>query len=262
MKKALWDTSMDSGNVDTLLQHAVKVGAQTVCIRTTSAALPAAIPKFAAKGISVYGWRWPAVDQKTYHAPHYYALDEAKYVAGTLIPAGLSGYIVDPESDGPGVNDWNRHDTSANVASIAKLAKDFCDTIGSAASSGFHFGVTSGCEYPTEMSYIPWVEFVSAADALYPQIYWRWLDPNTGTPQPIHGGTPAAAYAKGMASWSTIASGKPLIAIGGEIGALDATRAADIAQYAAIIAGKQGEAHFYSDSVNTDPAILAAISAV
>jgi hypothetical protein len=261
VKKALWDTSMDSGTVDVLLRHAVYVGAKMVCIRTTSAALPAAIPEFAAKGIAVYGWRWPAVDQQLYHAPHYYAMDEAKYVGGTLIPAGLAGYIVDPESDGPGVNDWNRHDTPAHIASTAALAKDFCNAIRSAAPPGFHFGLTSGCEYPTGMSYIPWGEFVSAADALYPQTYWRWLS-KTGLPQDIHGGTPAAAYAKGLASWSKIAKGKPLIAIAGEIGVLDATRVANIAQYASVIATRQSEAHFYSDSANTHPSILAAISAI
>ncbi len=256
MEKALWDTSLESGNLGTLLKHARDTGCKLVCIRTTSSILPKAIAQFTAAGISVYGWRWPAVKQKLYHAPHYYALDEAHYVAKALIPAGLAGYIADPESDGAGQdNDWNS-------AEHAPLARAFCKQIKDAAPAGFHFGVTSGCEYPTGAPNIPWANFVAASDALYPQTYWRWLDPKTGKPGPIHGGAPATAYARGVASWKTIAAGKPIIAIGGEIGVLSAAEAGELGQFAQLVVGHQPIVHFFSDSAAVDPTVLKAIAAL
>jgi hypothetical protein len=245
MQKALWLTAYGSGDFDKVLDRAHEAEATLLCIRTTSSALPAAIPKFRQKGISVYGWRWPAVVNKPYTAPHYFAMAEAEYVVSTLLPAGLDGYIVDPESDGPGqVDDWN---DSQHI----QLAIDFCAAIRDAAKPGFHFGVTSGCQYPTNHSKIPWAAFVAAADALYPQTYWR-----TGH-TPLHGGTPAAALAQGMTSWSTIAMGKPIVAIGGEIASV---LPAEITDFGALILEKQSVAHFYADSAT--PAVLKAIAAI
>ena len=41
---------------------------------------------------------------------------------------------------------------------------------------------------------IPWAEFFTASDALYPQCYWRWTNPKTGQRgQKINGGTPQNA---------------------------------------------------------------------
>lgn len=250
MKKALWETSMSKGSIDDTIKLATTVGADLVCIRTTSAALPAAIPLFHKHGIKVYGWRWPAVKPKQYNAPHYYALAEAGYVAGTLIPAGLDGYIVDPESDGAGEDDdWNS-------AAHKDLATQFCSIIKTAAAgSAFHFGVTSGCQYPTNHKQIPWAAFVEASDALYPQTYWRHIDGKTKQPADVHGGTPAESLERATKSWSTIAAGKPLVAIGGEIGVLG-DRPGDIKTFADLVANKQEFVHFYAASASTPPAVL------
>ena len=104
-----------------------------------------------------------------------YAIDEANYVAQTLIPAGLDGYIVDPESENDGgYNDWNR--TNLPIP-VAQLATSFCQIIRSAAqtegSPSFLFGITSGGNYPATLANLPRQQFVSASDAVFPQIYWR-----------------------------------------------------------------------------------------
>jgi hypothetical protein len=247
MDKALWVVSFKAGDFDRLLDHANEANVTLLCIRTTSSALPAAIQQFGKHGVRVYGWRWPAVVPGPHSAPHYFAMDEAAYVVQTLLPAGLAGYIVDPESDGPGqVDDWND-------ATHAALAKQFCAQIRQAAPASFHFGVTSGCEYPTNHSRIPWKEFVAAADALYPQTYWR-----TGA-VPLHGGTPMSAYQRGTSSWSMIAQGKPIVAIGGELGAVTPQ---EIRDFGNLIGGKQPVAHFYCDSASTSPATLKAIASL
>src|SRR5271169_1520433 len=139
----------------------------------TTLVLSGAIRRFHDKNIKVYAWRWPAVRQVETDSPHHYAIDEAEYVVETLIPAGLDGYIVDPESDsGRSLDDWNK-------SSLAPLARSFCDTIkAGAAAAGvdhFRFGVTSGCNYPSHAGKpdIPWSEFIGASDAVYPQTYWR-----------------------------------------------------------------------------------------
>lgn len=236
MKTALWITDMGAGDVATMLAHAKAARASIVCIRSTSTALPAAIAAFAAAKIEVYGWRWPAVRKPgPGGAAHYYALDEAAYVVGTLLPKGLKGYIVDAESDHPDdINDWN---STAHTS----LAEQFCGAIRQGAQAhgikDFHFGVTSGCQYPTNFAHIPWKTFVAAADALYPQTYWRALG-KTGC-APIKGAdTPASAYAHGIASWKTIAAGKPIVAVAGEIDCL-APHLDEITQFGKLIAGKQ-----------------------
>lgn len=248
MKKALWVTSFNSGAIDRLLDHCSEAAVELLCIRTTSSALPDAIGRFAEHGIDVYGWRWPAVVSGQHSAPHYFAKDEADYVANTLIPAGLAGYIVDPESDAPGdVDDWNdaRH---------ADLAAEFCKRIRDASTPGFHFGITSGCEYPRNHRHIPWTQFVAASDALYPQVYWR-----SSSSGAVHGGTPTSSYQRALGAWEAIANGKPIIAIGGELG-LALPR--EIQEFGDLVRDKQDIAHFYSDFSDASPAVLKAISTV
>jgi hypothetical protein len=246
MKKALWVESFGSGDFDRLLDHAQEADASLLCIRTTSSALPQAIPKFKAHQITVYAWRWPAVKDQPYKAPHYFADREAEYVVEKLIPAGLDGYIVDPESDRAGdPNDWN--DSSHH-----DLAVRFCSTIRSAAPAGFHFGTTSGCEYPRNHAKIPWAAFVAASDALYPQAYWR------NSKGILHGGTPASSLALAKAAWSKIANGKPLIAMAGE---LDVALPQEVKDFCDLVRNDQGIAHFYVDSATTTGTILRAISA-
>jgi hypothetical protein len=138
-----------------------------------------------------YAWRWPPASAAG-------AQKEADFVANKLIPKGLDGYIVDPESDQAGAtNDWNR-------TTCAPFAKAFCSTIKNAAPASFVFGTTSGCAYPANnmKPNIPWNEFFSASNALYPQTYWRWTNPSTGQRgQKINGGTPQRAIDKGVPAW-------------------------------------------------------------
>jgi hypothetical protein len=251
MTKVLWAVSMKTQAAKArILANAKAIGATHVCIRTDNVLLAGAIKPFHAAGLKVYGWRWPAVTPGPHTAAHYYAMDEAHHVTTVLMPAGLDGYIADIESDGPAHpdNDWDN-------ASHATLAHDFCTAIKGAAPPGFHFGVTSGCRQPTGNPHIPWSVFAAAADALYPQAYWRAaLDAG---PTAIHGGSPAASHAKAKAAWGPIAAGKPLHCMAGEV---HLATAAEIAAYGATLAA--GEArHFYCDDPAVTPALLAAMKA-
>lgn len=255
--KVLWIVDMDRPADETrLLQNAKAAGAQIVCLRSTGKRLPDAIGRFHGQGIKVYAWRWPAVRPTPNSASHYYAMDEAAFVAGHLIPAGLDGYIVDPESEGDGaVNDWN--DTG-----LAGLAREFCRTIRDSANqaglAGFHFGVTSGCAYPSPNMRpdIPWAEFVAASDALYPQTYWEMRTGNDAIA--INGGTPDKAIDRGLASWRHIAAGKAILPMAGE---LDVIGDDEIGLYGARLRQEGvAAAHFYADSDNAAPENYAAIA--
>src|SRR5262249_55008806 len=171
--KALWAEDLDDQtDEDRIFGHAQAMGAEAVVIRTTSDRLATSMARFQAAGMKVYAWRWPAVVK---NQGGRYAIDEANYVAQTLIPAGLDGYIVDPESENDeGYNDWNR--TNLPIP-VAQLATSFCQIIRSAAQTegrpSFLFGITSGGNYQATLANLPWQQFVSASDAVFPQIYWR-----------------------------------------------------------------------------------------
>jgi hypothetical protein len=120
---------------------ALALGAGAVAIRSDSSRLTTCMARFKAANIKVYSWRWPAIVQ---NQGGRFATDEADYVAQTLIPAGLDGYIVDPESEQDGAhNDWNRTDVP-----VAQLATTFGQIIHKAAKAAgrpdFVFGITSG----------------------------------------------------------------------------------------------------------------------
>ncbi|WP_027168320.1 hypothetical protein [Mesorhizobium sp. WSM3224] len=248
-RKVLWIVNMDTLAIENQFgQHARAAGINTLCIRTSTNRLPESIAALSSQGFDVYAWRWPSANA---HA----AMAEASKVATLLIPAGLKGYIVDPESDSPGAsNDWNR-------AGLANLAQSFCATIKDAAPAGFRFGTTSGCIYPasTGKPQIPWSEFFAASDALFPQTYWRWTA-SSGRRQNINGGTPAKATARGMGAWTSPAQGKAIIPMAGEI---DVVTPAEIADYGRELNSRAiTEGHFYADSPRVSPAVLAAISAL
>ena len=127
-RKVLWIVTMNQAAETRLLQHAQASGADAVCIRTDNSRLPNAIGRFKQAGFKVYGWRWPAVTPRPSSTTHYYADDEAGYVVDKLIPAGLDGYIMDPESDNNSPsNDWNKTGTKP-------LAQGFCDAIRNGAT--------------------------------------------------------------------------------------------------------------------------------
>ena len=241
----------DSAAEGRLLRNAQAAGADAVCIRTTNSRLPAAIGRFHQNNIKVYAWRWPAVEQVENDTTHHYADDEANYVVQRLISAGLDGYIVDPESDdNRAIDDWNN-------ASLAPLARSFCQTIkAGAAAAGlvdFRFGITSGCNFPSRSGKpnIPWAEFIGASDAVYPQTYWR-MTVGQGETIDINGGTPDTAINRGKTAWSPVARGKPIIYMAGE---LDLITAAELTTYGGR-AQAEGvtEFHFYADNANVPPA--------
>lgn len=203
--------------------------------------------------MTVYAWRWPAVRAQPQSSTHYYAIDEATYVAQTLIPLKLDGYIVDAESDpGSAVNDWNS-------GALAGLAGQFCSIITAAAEmaglASFKLGLTSGCNYPSAAGRpnIPWNAFSDAVDTLYPQCYWRWTNPSTGEPQNINGGTPSAAIKTGLAAWTPIAAGKPVIPMAGELNVLTP---GELSAYATTALSLGDELHFYTDDTSVSDATM------
>jgi hypothetical protein len=248
-RKVLWIVNMNTEATETSFsKHALACGANTVCIRTSSKRFPGAMARFKKLGMTVYAWRWPSSTPAR-------AMAEASYVATQLIPAGLDGYIADPESDGPGPNDWNR-------PGLGPLAASFCSTIRRAGRGSFVFGITSGCSYPAPdmKPNIPWNEFVSASDMLLPQTYWRWTNPKTGKPSKINGGTPAQAIAKGIHAWNAKSLGKPIVPMAGEI---DVVTSDEIRAFGGELQ-KIGvnEGHFYTDNGKIPVLNLAAIQAL
>jgi hypothetical protein len=259
--KALWAENMDSqADVDRIFKNAQLMGAGAVAIRTTSDIIPAAITRFHGSGIQVYGWRWPAVVQ---HAGGRYAIDEANFVAQTLIPAGLDGYIVDPESESnnKAYNDWNRTDIPVPVA---QLATSFCQIILGAAHAGgnnnFLFGLTSGGNYPATYNNLPWKQFVAASNAVFPQLYWRARD-DSNVCQLVRDGTPNTAFNDCLPCWRAIAQGKPIIPIGGEISCVPDV--AEIATFGNLAKAAQlATMHFYTDDTDLTAAVCNAIKAL
>jgi hypothetical protein len=250
-QKFLWIVNMNSDAAETAFsKHALAMDATGVCIRTSSTRLPDTIKRFHDLGLKVYAWRWPPASAAG-------AQKEADLVADKLIPKGLDGYIVDPESDKAGAaNDWNR-------AVCAPFAKAFCKTISDAAPASFVFGTTSGCAYPAAnmKPHIPWKEFFTASKGLYPQCYWRWTNPSTGQRgQKINGGTPQAAIDKAMPSWKAASLGKPIIPMAGEV---DVVKPDEIAAFGVALAALGvTEGHFYADNGKIPVENLAALKAL
>jgi hypothetical protein len=261
-RKVLWIVSLENSDDERdFAQHADAAGIDTVCIRTDSPMFPGIIGRFHQMQKTVWAWRWPGVVPS--QTGTYYALRQADYVASVLIPAGLDGYIVDPESDQAGDNnDWNQ-------TSLAPIAQQFCSTIKQAAQGKpFLFGTTSGCIYPSPQGKpnIPWNEFFGASDVLYPQCYWRMTVEENGkdVSLDINGGTPTKAIARGVPVWKARANGKPVIPMAGEI---DLATVAEIAEYGQQLQQSNiNEAHFYADIADpakgVPPGVLAAIKAL
>jgi hypothetical protein len=261
--KVLWIVSLEDADDEALFtQHAVDANIDTVCIRTDSPMFPGIIGRFHTRGKAVWAWRWPGVIPSG--TGTYYALRQAEYVANTLIPAGLDGYIVDPESDKEGANDHRRDSNDWNQKALAPIARQFCSAIKNAAQGRkFLFGTTSGCAYPTGKPDIPWTDFFNASDALYPQCYWRMTvhddKLNKDVPIDINGGTPTKAIARGLPAWKPVSMGKPIIPMAGEI---DLATPQEIAEYGRqLLAMNVNEAHFYADIADPNKGVPAAVFA-
>src|SRR5262249_14736746 len=80
----------------------------------------------------------------------------------------------------------------------------------------FLFGITSGGNYPATLANLPWQQFVSASDAVFPQIYWRARDRHEVC-KLVRDGTPGTNFTADLPSWRAIAQGKPIIPMAGEI---------------------------------------------
>jgi len=189
------------------------------------------------------------------------SLVEEALVDGGFEPAiaasGEDGYIVDPKSDKAGAtNDWNR-------VVCAPFATAFCKTIKDAAPESFVFGTTSCCAYPAKnMKFnIPWTEFFVAGDALYPQCYWRWTNPETGQRgQKINGGTPQNAINEGMKAWQPKSLGKRIVPMAGEV---DVVTSDEIAAFRVALGNMNvKEGHLYTDNGLIPVPNLAAMKAL
>jgi hypothetical protein len=123
-EKVLWVVNYNK--LDEFVRQASDIGATGVAIRSDNN-LSQAIAKFHAKGIKVFGWRWPSAHRDP-------CLNEAAKIAN-LLGKGLDGYFVDPEGEKGKPYDWD-------LPGLEGLAEDFCRTITSAAPNK-PFGVSS-----------------------------------------------------------------------------------------------------------------------
>jgi hypothetical protein len=257
--KFLWVIHLTSPA--SVLDHAKRMGACGIVVRTDRSNKlnqPETLRYFqqglADNGMpgKVYGWRWPSTtnnDASGKWGP--YAYDEADYVINALMPAGIDGYIVDPECENSGDgNCWNGQVT---------LADNFCKTIRKAADAlqntgrSFLFGVTSGCQYPRTKRDIPLATFMQYCDRSYPQSYWYG---DGGILQ--NGKSPVAAYELGVECWSKINADKPVVPMAGTLEYIrDPNDLKEFAQTSLFFKNK--ELHFW---VNDNLSNLSALDAI
>lgn len=220
-EKVLWVVHYD--HIDDFLAEADRAGATAVAIRSDNN-LELAIKRFHARGLKVYGWRWPS----SHIDP---ALKEAAKAAHLLRDFGMDGYFVDPEGAPGKPWDWNR-------TGLSSLAEDFCQTV-RAGDTSKRFGVTS--HYRAQLVYpqLPWASFFEHADVLLPQAYWRVAGGN------VHMGDPAQNYRLALKHWEN-AGGEPakIVPMAGEIALTTATKIGEHAAQAA--ASGRSELHFYT----------------
>lgn len=265
--KTLWIEFMNNDNLARVKSDIAATGVNGICVRTEATILPGLMHTFKNDmGLKVYGWMYPRVVKKTDHpdptkpAKGYYAAHEADYVAHTLIPAGLDGYIMDIEShndDGPKDADWDRNDID-----LTPLAQYYTTTIKNAAvQSGrpFLIGFTSHANAFNIYQGTPWAPFLAITDVMFPQTYWRRLtsggcveqniDPHTGKGSPEH------ALKIGDADYRQW--NKPIIPIAGEI---RCSTADEIKRFGALMAARGvTEGHFYVSYDGIKPDVLAEI---
>jgi hypothetical protein len=234
MEKIIWVVNYDS--FDDLLRKAIEVKAAAVAVRTDND-IEGALPKAHAKGIKIYGWRWPS-------AKYDPAIKEAKKVVG-LLAKGMDGYYVDPEGASGKPWDWDQKGLEA-------LADDFCKRIKAAMNGSQVFGVTSHYRGKRVFGKLPWKTFFSHADVFLPQAYWR-VDGGV-----VGHGIPADNYRASIGFWKDIgASPERIVPMAGE---LHHVTAAEIAQYAKV-AAESGvdQLHFYTYESKVSDSVWAAI---
>jgi Bacterial SH3 domain len=219
-EKVLW--VVDYNTLNWFVDRATFVKATAVAIRTDND-LDQAIPAFHAKGIKVYGWRWPSAERVR-------AMKEAQNVVN-LLNKGLDGYYVDPEGSPGHHYDWDQKN-------LQSIAEDFCKEI-TAASTGKPFGTTSHFRAKKVFNKLPWDSFFKYSNIFLPQAYWESSDGK------INGGDPEKNYRQSLDEWET--TGAPRDKIVPMAGELEYSTPAQIKEYAEE-AKKQGVAslHFYT----------------
>jgi hypothetical protein len=219
-EKVLW--VVNYSDLDWFVERATFVKATAVAIRTDKD-LDKAIATFHAKGIKVYGWRWPSAERER-------ALKEAKNVVD-LLGKGLDGYYVDPEGE-PGKHyDWNQKN-------LESVAEDFCKTI-TAVSTGKPFGTTSHFRGKKVFDKLPWGSFFKYSNVFLPQSYWK---SEGGL---INGGDPKKNYLESLDEWEAIKAPRDkIVPMAGELAFSTAKQIEEYAQ----LAQAQGVSslHFYT----------------
>jgi len=232
--KVLWVVNYDS--MQAFLKQAVDVGATAVAIRSDNDLLKA-IPAFHAKGMKVYGWRWPSARRDA-------AMREAAKIAA-LYTQGLDGYFVDPEGAEGKPYDWDQK-------GLSKLADDFCKAITQAAP-GKRFGTTSHYRAQKVFPNLPWDTFFRYSDVCLPQAYWKTTEGTIGH------GLPADNYAVAIDFWTRAGADKAkIVPMGGELGS---SLAADVDAYVGA-ASEHGidELHFYAAEEDVRSAVWNAVA--
>lgn len=234
--KILWVVNYDK--LDEFVAQASAAKVTGVAIRTDND-LEAAIPAFHAKGMKVYGWRWPSAKEDA-------AMKEAAK-AVSLFGKGLDGYYVDPEGEPGKPYDWDK-------PGLGLLAAKFSAAVANAAA-GKPYGVTSHYRAKARHGNLPWAEFFQHATVLLPQSYWR-----VGAGVVGHG-DPADNYRQGIKFWKAAGGKQALIKpMAGEIAF---AKPSEINAYAAeATANGVSELHFYTATETVKPATWSAIAAL
>src|SRR5262249_53200522 len=263
--KALWIEFMNEGNKARVLSDVKASGVNIICVRTETPLLPALMKTFKEQmKLKVYGWMYPHLTSMTDHpdptkpARGGYAKHEADYVAQTLIPAGLDGYIMDIESHNGGANknaDWDRKDMD-----LTPLATYYTTTIKKAAGQAnrpFVIGFTSHVNCFNIYPGTPWAQFKAVTDVMFPQTYWRKLnDANKCVDTTIdpknHTSSPEYAMDFGFKNYSIW--NKRIIPMAGEIRCCTADQLKRFGAHAATHGVSEG--HFYVSYDNIPPDVL------
>lgn len=233
-EKILWVVNYD--DVGKFLDAALSIGATGVAIRTDND-LASAIPRFHAKSIKVFGWRWPSAMRDA-------AMKEAMKVSD-LLQKGMDGYYVDPEGEPGKPYDWNQ-------SGLSTLAADFCKQVRKNLGDKA-FGVTSHYRAQQIFGKLPWAAFFSQATVLLPQAYWRVTGGVVGH------GIPSDNYGRAIDFWT--ASGGAANLIVPMAGELEMVTGAEVDQYVQAAAGRGiTELHFYAWSSKVKKDVMDAIS--
>lgn len=232
-EKILWAVNYD--RLADFLDTAAQVGATGVAIRTDND-VRKAVADGHARGLKVYGWRWPA----SLHDP---AMNEAAKVVD-LLGRGLDGYFVDPEPHRKASLNWDR-------AGLADLAEEFCRTIRQAAPDR-PFGTTSHYLAKRVAPRLPWAAFFRYSTVLLPQAYWR------STEGVIGHGDPKDNYTRSIDAWTSAGGNRrQIVPMAGELGV---STAAEITAYASAAATAGVTAlHFYTCEASVRDAVWRAV---